>query len=430
MTEKLYYKDAYLSYAVARIEKVLIREDGIAIAFDRTVFFPCGGGQPSDTGYIIIKASSEGISVNDVNCTETDANCTETCVKYTVTDVYEEDGVIYHVCGGVSSTEDSALSLKAGDEAELFADVPRRTDLMKQHTAEHMLSYTLKRLYGAVNVGFHMNFDFATCDFDIPLSWEQLLCAEEEVNRDITLCKSVYDRVYPESEADALPLRKRTEKLHGALRVVYIDGNDSCTCCGLHVSNTGQIGLMKIISSERLRGGTRIYFLCGERALRDYGRKSETVSRLSAMLSSKQDEVAEAVGELEGKNSELKRTLGECSRAIASFLGESAERRNGILLSVSHLPGEKVFAEAAQAAVRLPAEGLTRAVIYRISPERIGYAFCRESKYTEGPDCAELCRRVNELLKGKGGGKSDHAQASAPFEGDIDSAAELLRKIF
>lgn len=404
MTERLYYSDQYLDKAEASVVNASLCEKGILLLLDKTNFFPCGGGQPSDTGRIVICGNDETV--------------------LDVADVFEENGNIYHLCTSVNGDAHSAYIPLADSKVMLYPDVfPRRIDFMRQHTAEHMISYSMKKLFGAVNVGFHMNSEFSTCDFDIPLTYDQLMLCEKDVNEEVMKNKRVYDRTYSEEETDAMELRKRTEKLHGSMRVVFVEDNDSCTCCGLHVERTGEIGSVKLVSSEKLRGGTRVYFLCGSRALNDHRVKSEILSSVGAKLSSKQSDILSAVEALEKKLADAKKELGERSRALALALEKSSVEINGVLFCAQDILG----APEAELIAKMPAECLGRAVFYKAAEDRIGYIFAKGGN--PSLDCKALCAKANEIFGGKGGGKSDFARATAVYTGSFDDAAKELERL-
>ena len=130
MTEKLYYLDSHMAEFTARIISCEETEKGFLVVLDKTAFFPEGGGQAPDTGFIA------GLRVSDVQ---------------------EKDGVIYHLC-------DSALS--AGEDVPCRIDWEPRLRRMQSHSGEHIVSGLAHRLYGCENVGFHMGEDGMTIDFD------------------------------------------------------------------------------------------------------------------------------------------------------------------------------------------------------------------------------------------------------------------------
>ena len=229
-TEKLYYTDSHMFEFTATVLDCRDTPKGPALILDRTVFFPEGGGQQADTG-----------SFGGVN----------------ILDVHEKDGEILHYCD---------RPLPAGETAEGRIDAEQRLVRMQNHSGEHVVSGLAHQLYGCENVGFHMGEDFVTIDFDRELSWEQLMEIEERANRVVrddlpVLC------TFPEpEELKNLEYRSKLE-LTENVRIVEIPGTDCCACCAPHVKHTGEIGLIKVLESERHRGGVRLNLACGMLAL-------------------------------------------------------------------------------------------------------------------------------------------------------------------
>ena len=219
MTEKLYYVDAYIKDFSAKVIDVVTDSRGIALVLDRTAFFPEEGGQSADTGYI------------------SDSS---------VLDVKERDGVIYHY---VDKT------LDVGTEAVCHINFDERFEKMQCHTAEHIISGAIHRLFGLDNVGFHLGKEEVTMDVNGYVTREQLDEVEMIVNR------AVFDNVavktyFPSSrELTSLSYRSKLD-LTENVRIVEVEGYDLCACCAPHVSRTGEIGLVKILDFEKHRGGT------------------------------------------------------------------------------------------------------------------------------------------------------------------------------
>lgn len=282
MTKKL-YDDSYLKEFDAVVISCEPFYDNWAVELDRTAFFPEGGGQPSDRG---------------------------TIDNAEVLDVQLKDGRIYHIT-------DSPVS---SDTVTCIIDFDRRLDFMQQHSGEHIVSGVARKLFGCENVGFHLSEDIVTLDLDKPLSREQLIKIEDGAN------KKVYENVdfnvyYPDDETlKTLDYRCKKE-LEGEIRIVDIDTVDRCACCAPHVKKSGEIGIIKLLSSESLRGGTRIEIKCGKRALDDYNAKYKNISAISSLLCVKQNETAEAVDKLLANISLLKTTINDMKRQqIADFV--------------------------------------------------------------------------------------------------------------
>lgn len=279
MTEKLYDIDSHLKEFTATVIDSYQKADGYVTVLDRTAFFPEGGGQASDIGHI-----------NDAE----------------VYDVRIQDGIIYHY---------TTKPLKKGEIVLGKLDFERRFDFMQQHSAEHIVSGIAHKYYDCENVGFHLGEDIVTLDFDKSLTREDILRIEALSNE--AVFKNVGIKAYyPDSEAlKAIEYRSKKE-IEGAVRIVEIEGVDSCACCAPHVNFSGEIGLIKLLGFEKLRGGVRIELKAGRRALADYNEKYLNVSKISSALCVKQNETADAVERLQKQLSDIKFELTGVKKQI------------------------------------------------------------------------------------------------------------------
>ena len=229
-TRKLYYEDPHRVEFDARVTGCEAVEGGYAVTLDATAFYPEGGGQPCDLG-----------TLGDVR----------------VLDVQERGEKIIHLC-------DSPLSV--GQEVHGQIDWNRRFDLMQQHTGEHIVSGIICRRYGWHNVGFHMGADVITIDFDGPIPAADLPEIEAEANRAVWSGAAIHCRVPSPEELPNEQYRSK-RALPWPVRIVEVPGWDCCACCGVHVSQTGEIGLIKLFSCVKFHQGVRIEMACGGRAL-------------------------------------------------------------------------------------------------------------------------------------------------------------------
>lgn len=269
MTEKLYDRDSFLKEFNATVLVCEKCENGWSVLLDKTAFFPEAGGQKADTG-----------TLNDAK----------------VSDVLIREENIYHI---------TDRPFNVGETVTGKIDFDRRFDFMQQHSAEHIISGIAHSLYGCENVGFHLSDEIVTLDFDKALNLEQLLKIEETANRKVFECVK-FNCYYPDSETlEKLSYRSKKE-LEGAVRIVEIEGTDMCACCAPHVKNAGQIGLIKLLDTEKLRGGIRIELKAGGRALADYNEKYENVRKISCDLAVSQNETALGVERLLGTLKEQK----------------------------------------------------------------------------------------------------------------------------
>ncbi|ERI94829.1 threonine/alanine tRNA ligase second additional domain protein [Clostridiales bacterium oral taxon 876 str. F0540] len=247
MTEKLYYENPYLKEWEAKIIKIINKEDKICAILDKTAFYPEGGGQSSDRGFI---GEAE------------------------VLEVFEEEKQIYHVLGKIPKEK----SVKCG------IDFNRRYDLMQQHTGQHLLSSVFYDKYKGETSSFHIGEEYVSIDISIPdMSEDIVKHVEKTANELIYKNIDIKSYIVEKSELSNLPLRK-VPKVEEDIRIVEIKNIDYSTCCGTHLRNTGELGVIKIIKTENYKGATRIYFKCGKRALNDFQSKHNMVRNLSRML--------------------------------------------------------------------------------------------------------------------------------------------------
>ena len=297
MTEKLFDLDSYCTQFCASVLSCEPASkngmQGFAVELDRTCFFPEGGGQPADTG--CLQAGDQSAQV-----------------LYT----YEQGEAILHLCD---------QPLPVGSTVEGVLNFERRFANMQIHSGEHILSGLILKELGLHNVGFHMGHESNTIDLDGEISAEQVRMLEEKVNALVCQNHPVFVS-YPSAEAlAALPLRKKPEVDH--LRLVEIQDCDLCGCCGTHVAHTGEIGLLKIIDSQRYKGGTRLTFLCGAAALKDCADRCQSLKQICVGLSCKPQEafsnVEKLKAELAAKKQELEGIDQETAKEMESLTEQS-----------------------------------------------------------------------------------------------------------
>lgn len=294
MTEKLYEKDAYVREFTARVLQCFVCAGYYKIILDKTAFFPEGGGQAADIG---------------------------TLGNVKVFDVQIEDGIIYHY---------TEKALKIGSTVYGKIDFDRRFSFMQNHTGEHIVSGIAHKLFDVNNVGFHLGEDLVTIDFDKELTREQLDEIEYLANEKVWQNLPVTAYYPSEEELKNTDYRSKKE-IDGAVRLVEVKDTDICACCAPHVKSTGEIGIIKLLDYERMRGGVRIVLKCGKFALNDYRIKYENVSQISALLSAKQEKTAEAVKLLEQKLSDEKHKSTEFKKKIAELTAQATDENTNCI---------------------------------------------------------------------------------------------------
>ena len=378
-TEKLFYADPFLTEFDARVLACEAVKDGFAVVLDRTAFYPEGGGQPYDTGVL---GGAE------------------------VLDVHERAGVITHKC---------ASPLPVGETVHGRLDWARRFDHMQQHSGEHICSGLICARYGCDNVGFHMGAECMTIDFSGELSWEQLTEIETLANQAVRDDLPV-KTCFPGPEAlSQMEYRSKLE-LTRDVRIVEIPGTDRCACCAPHVKRTGEIGLIKLLSAERHRGGVRIELVCGMDALRECRLMQENVTAISGLLSAKRAKSAAAVERMLAEQARLKERVAELSMALARLKAERFGYTEGNICVFDKVLDEVALREL----VNLLMEKCGGMAGAFSGSDETGYMYIIGSKNI---DLRSHSREINAAINGKGGGTAEM------IRGRASTSAENIQKI-
>jgi alanyl-tRNA synthetase len=387
MTDRIYYTDPYASTFDANVVSSDMVDGQAHIVLDRTAFYPTSGGQPFDTGTI------GGVAVSDV--------------------IDREDGEVVHV---------ASAPLPIGAVVQGAIDWPRRFDHMQQHTGQHVLSAAFDRLVSARTESFHLGAVAATIDLSRELSAQQIAGVEDEANRVVWEDRPVAIRFVTAEEAASLPLRKEPART-GRLRLIDVEHFDLSACGGTHVSRTGAIGVIAISGWEKFRGGTRVEFLCGDRALRRFRNWREALSATQRYLSVAPDELPSAVERLQGEVKSLQRSVKGLQEKLAVHEA-AALLAKGTLASGRLIVAEALEGWDAQAlktmAVAAAAERPTAAIALFTTSSPALVVIARGSAATL--DAAAVLKALVAQFGGRGGGKPDLAQGG----GLNGSTAELL----
>lgn len=375
MTKRLYDADAYLKEFDAVVLSCTEGKAGYEVILDETAFFPEGGGQPADMGWL------DGSRVSDVR---------------------DKKEYVLHICD---------KPLEPGSRVHGKIDWDRRFLHMQQHSGEHVLSGIICGRYGCDNIGFHMGKDFVTVDFSVLLNEEQIAEAERLANE--TVFSNVEIRAeYPSKEALAALDYRSKKEIDGDIRIVTVPGADVCACCGTHVHRTGEIGPIKVTSSEHYKSGVRLTLEIGWKALWDYESKHRNAKAVSALLSVPPEATAEAVerqqeqlAELKSANVALKQRLFEM---LVDRIPEGSPEELLFLEDLNSVEVRKLADMMAQKAE-------FAAVFSGKDGEGYKYVMISAAK-----DVSALGREFNKALNGRGGGKNPMIQGSVQAaEGEI-----------
>ncbi|MBR5410786.1 MAG: alanyl-tRNA editing protein [Clostridia bacterium] len=380
MTELLYLQDAYLR----ENEAVVLEVTEKAIVVDRTCFFPEGGGQPGDPG-----------TINDVK----------------IKDVKLENGVALHIYEGARP------AFAPGDRVVCRIDWDARFARMQAHGAEHIVSGLAYSRFGCANVGFHMDPDgLMAVDFDVFLSDEQLSSIEYEANACVWRDHAIIAKIYSNAEAANVFYRSKLEFLEDP-RIVTIENVDSCACCAPHLSSTGQIGVIKILSSMRHRGGVRLTLAAGKGAYLDYALKHAIAASVGQALAVRPTETEAAVFALIDRNKELSYEKNAQLTRLLTYMKDETPLSDAHL--VRFLPSLNV--EELKTAVMIFREKTNGVCVVLSGDDEQGYYFAMSSvRY----DVKTFSREVTSALNGSGGGRYDVVQ------GRLKADRETIERFF
>lgn len=376
-TIKIYETDSYISVFKATVLSCEKTVNGYAIILDRTAFFPEGGGQEADTGII------GTAKINDVQII---------------------DGEVVHFSS-------APLPLEC---VECKIDWDKRFRRMQNHTGEHILSGIASKMFGCNNVGFHMGNEI-TVDFDIELNNQQIKEIENAAN------KAIYDNVpvtvdFPSAETLASMDYRSKLELTEDVRIVTVEGYDVCACCAPHVSRSGEIGIIKVLSSARHRGGVRLEILCGTDAFEDYCIKADNLYEIAVTLCAKHNEELAAFRKLCNENGELKQKIAALSKELTALKAQNNDSINGFNLFFDTTDDMQAVRSLALESAKA-SEGVT--AVFSGSEGSYKFAIASFTKSVK-PIMSEL----TTLFKARGGGSDELVQ------GNISATEEELRDFF
>jgi alanyl-tRNA synthetase len=390
VTERLYYTDPYLTGFDATVIRVETHEGRPAAVLDRTAFYPTSGGQPFDIG---------------------------TLGDTPVVDVVDrDDGVILHVVEGTITP----------GPVHGAVDWPRRFEHMQQHTGQHVLSAAFDRLAGARTESFHLGSVSSTIDLNRTVPLPEIDRVEEEANRIVWEDRPVAIRFVDAGEAARLPLRKEPARA-GTLRIIEVQDFDVSACGGTHVARTGAIGSIFVRSTEKFRGGTRVEFVCGVRALRGYRELRAAVDGSIRLLSVFPAELPAGIERLQAEVKDTKSTIKHLQMTLATFeglsLADRAEAVGSIRAVVTFLGGwDQNGLKSVATAITSRRPGYLVALFSAASP--FSAVITRASDVTI--DCAALLKQLIERFGGKGGGRPDLAQGGG-LQGTPEELGTFVR---
>jgi alanyl-tRNA synthetase len=397
MTKRLYYDSPERQEFESVVEDVLApsaEQPRPGVILRETAFYPTSGGQTHDTGWLTLDSGD----------------------RSRVTEVAEhEDGRIIHYL-------ETPARASAGAVVRGVIDPDRRRDHMRQHSGQHVLSAAFVELYQMSTVSFHMGDDYCSIDLATPgLNAEQAAGAEKRANQIVFENRPVKIRYVPRAEAEKLGLRKLPAAERDQLRLIEIIDFDLSACGGTHVAATGQIGAILLRKIERVRQGTRVEFVCGERAVRtarrDYAALSDAAALFSAQLWDTPNQIRKSLEDAKLLRKQRDEAIKQLAEAMAGAAIKEQPGVSGRKLIVRCFADRDIsFAKLfAQKAVRTGVPAVALAASTMDPPSLV---FAQSAGGTV--DMGALLKRVLTSVGGRGGGSRDFAQGGVPAGSNVE----------
>lgn len=378
-TFELYYSHPYktdFEADIISIDACDTKENTYKVILNQTLFFPEAGGQSCDKGEILI---------GDISATVESVQI-------------DKDGIISHY---IYSSSPLNITNLVNTKIKGKIDWNHRFSNMQQHSGEHIFSGIVHEKYGYDNVGFHLSDNSVTMDYNGYLTPDEAYEIEALVNKVIADNVDVICSFPRDTELENIDYRCKGE-LSGNVRIVEIKGVDICACCCPHVAKTGEIGLLKVISSIKYKGGTRLSILCGFRALKYFSSLQADMNELRTLLSSELSEVVNNVAAIKNERDELKIKLREANKAK-------------LIIEIDHLSDsdraliftDEVDAKSQREALNYLIERRDNYCGILVGDDKKGYSYLIGSNSL---DSTLIGERLKESFGAKGGGKKEMIQ--------------------
>jgi len=391
MTRKLFHENPYVQHFSSIIVEQFEYQNTPAVVLEQTAFYPTSGGQPNDLG-----------SLDDIP----------------VTDVIEDNaGRIIHLL---------ERSIQ-GQRVHGQIDWKRRFDHMQQHTGQHLLSQVFLRLCDAETTSFHLGADSISIDVNqAELDADTIEFVEALTNQILYENRDIITHLVAPDELSRFPIRKLPD-VEGVVRVVEIKDFDYSPCCGTHCASTGEIGIIKIVKVENYKGGSRVYFLCGSRALKDYQQKGRILQQLSAAMSSGEADLPSHLSKLQDELKTLRKERQEFAQQLLEVEARALLSEREAVGSVFVLkkrfeqrPPKELRALASMLVEQAPQTVILFGDVYE---SKASLVFARSNDVTI--HVGDLMKQACVILNGRGGGQPHLAEGGGAAAEKLDVALEL-----
>ncbi|WXR61113.1 alanyl-tRNA editing protein [Peptostreptococcaceae bacterium AGR-M142] len=379
--KKLYFNNPYLFEYESTIKEIIEKDSKYHLLLDETIFYPLSGGQPNDLGFI-----------NDIP----------------VLDVYEKNNLIYHVLD--QKPKSNLVTLKI--------NIDRRIYNMKHHSAQHLLSACIYDLFKLETTSLNISNNYVSLDIlNSKLNDNEIKKIEIYTNKKVMQNLNIKTYFKSKDELKNLPLRKEVD-LDGILRIVEIENFDYSTCCGTHVSKTGEIGILKITKYEYYKKNTRIYFKCGINALNDYILKNNIINELKTLYSSMDENLLDNIN-IERENMlNLKKENKDLKLKLLKFTAQKYIDSNKKFVILNE---DIDFKELIELGNIIANEKITVLGIDKINKKIF------LSSFIENINPGLIFKNTLKDYNAKGGGSSNFAQGAFLENSDLDKYINYIK---
>lgn len=395
-TKRLFDKAPYIESFEAEVVSVDKINENWGIILDRTCFYPESGGQPHDSGFL-----------NNIG----------------VLKVVESDGGIIHIV---------EKKIERGSLVKGVIEWERRFDHMQQHTGQHILSQSFVKMKGLDTIEFHLGKEISTIDVNSKnISSVDIRKVEIQANKIVLENRDVLVKIMDKKDLESIPIRKFPEGID-RFRVIEINDFDRTACCGTHVRKTGEIGLIKITGSENYKGGTRIKFKCGWRAVADYQKKESIIKNTCRQLTAGESEITEIITKLKSEQKKnikyIKSLIKRNLELELNYLADNVEVKDGIKIVVTKYLDRE--ADEISLLLRKLIKRKKSIALIGLAAEQ-AYLFFGRSEDVD-VDIRPVMDAACNIIEGRGGGSHSLAQAKGINTEKLDTALaeayEMIKK--
>ena len=389
-------------------EKSSIKAPGKGIVIsNKTSFYPEGGGEVADTGYI---KTSEALAK--------------------VVDVQKKNDIIFHYVEVIEG------ELRTGLDAEFSIDLERRLDIQRNHSATHLLDKALKNVLkqdikqaGSLVDEDKLRFDFT---YNKALSYEELRALEDEINakiREQLPVKKEYMDYKKSEELGAVALFE--DKYKDVVRVVSMGDYSIELCGGCHVNNTAEVLIFKIKSETSAAAGVRrIEAITGRAVYEDLIKKENTIKNIAQSLDAKVNNISSRINslksEIESKDTEIKRLKSQSNKDIYSELKGKIKNINGVNLLIAKFDNISID-ELRDLENRLKTEYDNLIIIFAAVTDKVVFTVSVDDNLTDKYNAGKIVREIAQITGGNGGGRKNFAQAGGS---DLSALAKALERAY